>query len=124
MTTTMQRLFKWLRTNPIEPVPEEPPLAEDEDPFTEPVVWEITDTIDLHRIAPREIEAVVQAYLEETYARGFRCVRIIHGKGIGVQREAVRRLLARTAFVEIFSDAPDASGWGATVVRFAGAGKK
>jgi dsDNA-specific endonuclease/ATPase MutS2 len=104
--------------------PEEPPLAESEDPFDEPVVWEITDTIDLHSVAPREINAVVEAYLDESYARGFVQVRIIHGKGKGVQRDAVRRILARTEFVVGFHDAADASGWGATVVMLGKAEKK
>jgi dsDNA-specific endonuclease/ATPase MutS2 len=48
---------------------------------------------------------------------GFRYLRLVHGRGIGVQREIVRGVLARTAFVESFSDAPvEAGGWGATIV--------
>ena len=66
---------------------------------------------------PRDVEGVVEAYLEEAYRLGFRALRIIHGRGIGVQRETVRRVLARTAFVASFQDAPmEAGGWGATVV--------
>jgi hypothetical protein len=98
---------------------EDTPLAEGEDPFAEPVVWEITDTIDLHSVAPREIQAVVEAYLEEAYARGFTRVRIIHVKGKGVQRQAVRTVLAHTAFVREFHDAADSSSWGATIAQFA-----
>jgi dsDNA-specific endonuclease/ATPase MutS2 len=58
----------------------------------------------------------VEAYLEEAHARGFRYIRIIHGRGIGVHRETVRAVLSRTPFVETFSDAPlEAGGWGATI---------
>jgi dsDNA-specific endonuclease/ATPase MutS2 len=89
------------------------------DPFPEPVVIEITDVFDLHTIPPREAKAVVEEYLHEAQRKGFRVVRIIHGKGIGVQREMVRSILARTSFVEDWSDAPpDAGGLGATIVRF------
>ena len=99
------------------------PEADDEDadvdpfdPFPEPVRLEITDVFDLHTIRPREVRAVVEEYLCEARRRGFRQVRIIHGKGVGVQREVVRSVLARTPFVEHFTDAPpDAGGWGATI---------
>ena len=88
------------------------------DPFPEPVRLEITDVFDLHTIRPREVRAVVEEYLREARRKGFRSVRIIHGKGVGVQREAVRTVLARTPFVEHFSDAPpEAGGWGATVAH-------
>lgn len=88
------------------------------DPFPEPVRLEITDVFDLHTIRPREVRAVVEEYLLEARRRGFSRVRIIHGKGVGVQRETVRKILARTPFVEHFSDAPpEAGGWGATVAR-------
>lgn len=86
------------------------------DPFPEPVRLEITDVFDLHTIPPREVRAVVEEYLREARRKGFRQVRIIHGKGVGVQREVVRSVLARTPFVERFGDAPpEAGGWGATV---------
>ncbi|MFL6253877.1 MAG: Smr/MutS family protein [Pyrinomonadaceae bacterium] len=86
------------------------------DPFPEPVRLEISDVFDLHSIPPREVRAVVEEYLSEAQRKGFRQVRIIHGKGIGVQRETVRTVLARTPFVEHFADAPpEAGGWGATV---------
>ena len=66
---------------------------------------------------PRDVKDIVEAYLEEAHSLGFRFVRIIHGRGIGVQRETVRTILARTPFVEHFSDAPaEAGGWGATLV--------
>ncbi|HYO63458.1 MAG TPA: Smr/MutS family protein [Pyrinomonadaceae bacterium] len=89
------------------------------DPFPEPVRVPLTDVLDLHTVAPREVRRVVESYLEEAREAGFRGVRIIHGKGVGVQRELVRTVLARTPFVESFSDAPpEAGGWGATVARF------
>src|SRR5215213_5094569 len=88
------------------------------DPFPEPVRLEITDVFDLHSIPPREVRAVVAEYLREARTKGFRSVRIIHGKGVGVQREAVRSVLALTPFVEHFADAPpEAGGWGATVAH-------
>ena len=89
----------------------------DENPFPEPVVIEITDVFDLHTIPPRQVKAVVEEYLHEAKQKGFPVVRIIHGKGIGVQRELVRTILARTPFVLDWSDAPpEAGGLGATVV--------
>src|SRR3984893_18136348 len=95
-------------------------LDNDLNPFPEPVEIEITDVFDLHTIPPREVKAVVEEYLREAHRQGFRVVRIIHGKGIGVQREMVRSILARTSFVEGWSDAPaDAGGIGATLVRLA-----
>ena len=88
-------------------------------PFPEIVVIEFQDVIDLHAIPPSQIRAVVEEYLEEARRRNTRGVRIIHGKGIGVQREMVRSILARTPYVVDFRDAPaEAGGWGATVVTF------
>ncbi len=96
----------------------EPPLGLDEDPFAEPVIIEIRDVIDLHSIPPKQIKEVVEEYLQQVRARGFRHVRIIHGKGIGVQREAVRKILSRTPFVTAFYDAPpQAGGLGATIAE-------
>src|ERR671932_1987965 len=88
------------------------------DPFPEPVALEITDVIDLHAIAPREVRRAVEAYLAEAHRRGFRSVRLIHGKGRGVQRETVRAVLARTPFVIDWTDAPPtAGGLGATIAH-------
>jgi dsDNA-specific endonuclease/ATPase MutS2 len=93
--------------------------SDDNTPFPEPVVIEITDVFDLHTIPPREVKAVVEEYLSEAHGKGFPVVRIIHGKGVGVQREIVRTILARTSFVHDWTDAPpDAGGLGATIVRF------
>ena len=86
----------------------------------EPFRIPITDVFDLHTVPPRDVEAVVEAYLEEAHRMGLRALRIIHGRGIGVQRETVRRVLARTPWVVDFGDAPgEAGGWGATVVTLA-----
>ena len=88
------------------------------DPFPEPVVIPITDVFDLHTIQPRDVKLVVEEYLHEARRLGFRSVRIIHGKGIGVQRQIVRSTLARTPFVIDWTDAPpEAGGLGATIVR-------
>lgn len=88
------------------------------DPFPEPVELEIEDVFDLHTIPPRDVKRVVTEYLHQAHRRGFESVRIIHGKGVGVQREIVRRVLASTSFVRDFADAPpEAGGWGATVAH-------
>ena len=90
-----------------------------DNPFPEPVEIEITDVFDLHTIPPRDVKAVVEEYLRLAREKGFRSVRIIHGKGIGVQREMVRSILARTEYVLDWTDAPpEAGGLGATIVRF------
>lgn len=91
-----------------------------DNPFPEPVEIEITDVFDLHTIPPRDVKAVVEEYLRLANEKGFKVVRIIHGKGIGVQREMVRSILARTEFVIDWTDAPpQAGGLGATIVRLA-----
>jgi dsDNA-specific endonuclease/ATPase MutS2 len=97
---------------------DEEPDVDPFDPFPEPVRLEIKDVFDLHSVPPREVRSVVEEYLREAHHLGYRQVRIIHGKGVGVQRETVRTVLARTPFVEHFADAPpEAGGWGATVAR-------
>jgi dsDNA-specific endonuclease/ATPase MutS2 len=94
-------------------------MSELDNPFPEPVELEITDSIDLHAFAPRDVKAVTEAYLAEAHKKGFRLVRIIHGKGIGVQRETVRKVLEKSAFVKSFKTADELSGsWGATIVEF------
>ena len=90
-----------------------------ENPFGKSFEMEITDSLDLHAFAPRDVKAVVETYLAEARKKNFKIVRIIHGKGIGVQRETVRRVLAETDFVKSFKNAPEFSGnWGATIVEF------
>ena len=88
-----------------------------DDEIPDDVTLPIEDAIDLHAFAPRDVKDVVASYLEAAREAGFREVRIIHGRGIGVQREAVRALLARHPRVASFADAPPArGGWGATIV--------
>jgi dsDNA-specific endonuclease/ATPase MutS2 len=83
----------------------------------DPIRIPITDVFDLHSVPARDAKAVVEEYLVEARRLGFRALRIIHGRGIGVQREMVRAVLGRTEFVEDFKDAPaEAGGWGATIV--------
>ena len=95
-------------------------LAEDSNldpPFPEPVVLPLEDVLDLHPFAPHEVRSVVEEYLSQCCAAGLTVVRLIHGKGMGVQRESIRALLTRLPFVRAFHDAPpEAGGWGATVV--------
>jgi len=90
-----------------------------DNPFLEPFELEITDALDLHAFAPRDIKSVVETYLNEARKKDFKIVRLIHGKGIGVQRETVRKVLAETDFVKSFKNAPEfSSSWGATIVEF------
>lgn len=83
----------------------------------EVVTVEITDELDLHTFRPRDVKDLVPDYLDEAAARGFREVRIVHGKGTGVLRETVHAILARHPRVESFRLADERrGGWGATVV--------
>jgi len=85
------------------------------DPKT-PIQLPVEDFIDLHPFPHRDIPDVVTDYLEAAHAKGFREVRLIHGRGIGVQRERVRSTLSKHPLVESFSDATaDRGGWGATI---------
>lgn len=87
----------------------------------EPVSIPITDTLDLHPFRPAEVADVAREYLIEAYALGFTQVRLIHGRGIGVQRERIRSMLRELDFVLDFEDAdPTGGGWGSTVVLLAG----
>ena len=89
----------------------------DEEPAPETVALPIEDVLDLHSFPPREIQDLVRDYLDAACERGLTQVRIIHGRGIGVQRAAVRALLERDPRVAGFADAPgEAGGWGATLV--------
>lgn len=82
-----------------------------------PVQLPITDVFDLHSIPAKDVQGAVEEYLAEAHRLGLKALRIIHGRGIGVQREMVRQILARTSFVASYGDAPaEAGGWGATLV--------
>lgn len=139
----LRRLREWLdrARSPRAPAPPdlaEPDLAEIEAPEAGSpegapappaaaddgvVVMPIEDAIDLHTFAPRDVASVVEEYLHEAQLRGFREVRIIHGRGKGVQRRVVRTVLSRHPAVEGFRDAPASrGGWGATVVWLKAAG--
>ena len=86
----------------------------------EPLELPITDVLDLHSFAAAEVPELVRDYLDAAWEAGFRTLRIIHGRGIGVQRRTVRTLLERDARVVSFGDAPGgAGGWGATCVELA-----
>ena len=89
---------------------------EDNNFFEEPVKQPIEDWIDLHTFSPKDIPDVLESYLEECYEVGLKEVRIIHGKGIGVQREIVHKILRKSTLIDTFSQAPPgAGGWGATI---------
>ena len=76
----------------------------------------IEDWIDLHTFLPKEIPLLLEDYLLECQKRGFREVRIIHGKGKGVQLNIVRSFLKKSPLVESFKPASSESGgWGATI---------
>jgi dsDNA-specific endonuclease/ATPase MutS2 len=83
----------------------------------------LEEVLDLHGFPPRDVREIVLGYLDDAVAAGFAVVRIVHGRGIGVQREAVRALLARDGRVVEFGDAPESlGGRGATLVRLNPAG--
>jgi DNA-nicking Smr family endonuclease len=87
----------------------------DGDPVRIPVEGEL----DLHAFAPRDIPSVVESYLEAARDAGLREVRLVHGRGRGVQRGIVQALLERHPLVDAFWDAPGAH-LGATVARLGG----
>ena len=78
-----------------------------------PVEIPITDALDLHAFRPDEVRDVALEYLKEARSRGFREVRLIHGRGIGMQRANVQSMLRRLDWVEDFRDD---NSLGATVV--------
>jgi len=93
-------------------------MTDAEPPFADPVVIPIEDHLDLHPFQPKDIPSVVAEYLDQCKEAGLREVRLIHGKGKGVQRNIIRALLERHANVESFHDAPLQTGsWGATIVK-------
>ena len=76
----------------------------------------IEGTLDLHAFAPRDVVSVVEEYVEAAQAAGFVEVRLVHGRGKGVQRGLVQAALDRHPLVAEFWDAPDAH-LGATMAR-------
>jgi DNA-nicking Smr family endonuclease len=105
-----------MKQPPYRSAPPDEEMDEDS-PFPDPVVLPLEDVLDLHPFAPKEIRSVVEEYLWQCCQAEFSSVRLIHGKGQGVQRESIRALLTRLPFVKAFHDAPpEAGGWGATIV--------
>jgi len=122
----MSTLLNWLRSRfggDSQTASATSELVDDPDvdpynPFPELVEIEIKDVIDLHTIPPRDVSRVVEEYLRQAQEAGFDAVRIIHGKGIFVQRTLVHAILEKTPFVIDWTDAPpEAGGLGATIVR-------
>ncbi len=92
-------------------------MTPEDPPFTEPVVLPLEDHLDLHPFRPNEIPSVVAAYLEQCQQAGLTEVRLIHGKGKGVQRSVIRSLLSQHQGVVSFHDgSAESGGWGATIV--------
>jgi len=91
------------------------------EPRAEPVVvLPLTGELDLHAFAPRDIPSVVEEYVRACREKGLLELRLVHGRGRGVQRAVVRRRLTGLPGVVAFDDAPpQAGGWGATLVRLA-----
>lgn len=83
-----------------------------------PVRVPIEDVIDLHTFRPQEIAPLIEDYIEACVQAGYPSVRIVHGKGRGVQKRRVHELLRRNPHVVSFHDAPpEAGGWGATIAN-------
>jgi len=96
-------------------------VSEEEEGFgdepDEPVVLPIEDWIDLHSFRPKEILDIVDAYLDAAREEGFCEVRLVHGRGKGVQRANIHRRLRKDPRVLRFEEAPPGrGGWGATLV--------
>jgi DNA-nicking Smr family endonuclease len=86
----------------------------DGEPDEPPHQVPIDDAIDLHTFHPRDIRSVVDEYVTAAHGAGLREVRLIHGRGTGVQRGIVQAALERHPLVERFWDAPE-THLGATV---------
>ena len=116
---TLAVLFSGSPAGSEEKVVESTDTAVDDEGLTDPdelVEIAVEDSIDLHSFPPRDVPDIVDAYLEAAVEKGFTEVRLIHGRGIGVQRDRVQKLLARHPLVSGFHDAPpERGGWGATV---------
>ena len=91
----------------------------------DPVEYPIDGTLDLHQFSPKETREVVAEYIEACLERGILSLRIVHGKGIGVQREIVRSLLKSHPRVKAIRQEGGSGGsWGATVVDLKGPAEK
>ena len=92
-------------------------MNKENDSFDQPIEMEINGELDLHTFKPSELSPLLKDYIDECRQRGILSLRIIHGKGMGVQRERVHRFLEKCPHVASFRLAPsDAGGWGATLV--------
>ena len=96
-------------------------MSDIDPPFHEPVVIPFEDVLDLHPFQPKDIPSVVGEFLEICRSAKILEIRLIHGKGAGIQRAIVRSLLDKHPAVISFKDAPaEAGGWGATIVTLLG----
>ena len=84
----------------------------------EPFILPIDGTLDLHAFRPQDVRSVVEDYLEAARHHGIREVRVIHGRGKGIQRGIVQAVLEESPLVLEFHDDTDAH-LGATIVRLA-----
>jgi dsDNA-specific endonuclease/ATPase MutS2 len=110
----------WLGRRVLDRPPREDPAPADPGGPDPDYDVHVGDELDLHGVPPAELPGLVEAFLEAARARGLLRVKIVHGKGIGVQRQRVRAILARHPHVLRFGDAePGGSGWGATVAQLA-----
>jgi DNA-nicking Smr family endonuclease len=92
-------------------------MPDSEGPFPDPVELPVEDALDLHAFSPKDIPSVVESYLQAASEAGFDEVRLIHGRGRGVQKRRVESVLTRSPLVENFAEAPpERGGWGATLV--------
>jgi DNA-nicking Smr family endonuclease len=93
-------------------------MPDDPSPFEQPVQLAIDGELDLHTFHPSELSPLLHDYIEACRATGILSLRVIHGKGQGMLRERVHRLLAKHPAVKAFALAPpEAGGWGATLVE-------
>ena len=84
----------------------------------DPIRIPIEDVLDLHTFRPQDIAGLLEVYFEECIKAGILSVRVIHGKGKGIQKKQVQRILQKNPQVKSFKDAPpEAGGWGATLVE-------
>ena len=84
----------------------------------DPIRIPIEDVLDLHTFRPQDIADLLEAYFEECIKAGILSVRVIHGKGKGIQKRQVQQILQKNPQVKSFKDAPpEAGGWGATMVE-------